>query len=271
VAIAIVVLSIVPSGGAPEAKSTSAGHYAMVAGYRMYYEEYGRGAPVVLLHGGLNTIAGSFARQIPVLARRYRVIAVEQVGHGHTPDVQMPFTYPQMADDTAEFLRQLKIAPADVVGWSDGGIIALVLARRHPELVRRLVVSGVNVNLEGQRPEDVRALREGSDAPAPPTTGAAGDANDAQRPTVAEKVRQLWLTPMVLDQSDLARIVAPVLVVAGDHDVIRLEHTVEIFEALPHAELCILPGTGHDTFQSAARTLNPLILRFLEEPAVSDR
>jgi pimeloyl-ACP methyl ester carboxylesterase len=79
------------------------------------------------------------------------------------------------------------------------------------------------------------------------------------------------LTPLVLDHSDLARITAPVLVVAGDHDVIRLEHTLEIFESLPHAELCILPGTGHDTFQSAARTLNPLILRFLEEPAVPDR
>jgi pimeloyl-ACP methyl ester carboxylesterase len=232
------------------ARTTTApvGHYATVAGYGMYYEEYGRGRPVVLLHGGLNTIAGSFARQIPVLARAHHVIAVEQVGHGHTADARETFTYAQMADDTAALLRQLNVAPADLVGWSDGGIIALVIARRYPDLVRRLVVSGVSVDVEGQRPEDVQALRDES--------SAAGT-------TVADKVRQLWLTPVVLAREDLARIEAPVLVVSGDRDIIRLEHTVEIYESLPNAELCILPGTGHDTFQSAADSLNPLILRFL--------
>jgi pimeloyl-ACP methyl ester carboxylesterase len=179
VAIVTVGLSIVLSHDAPEASKGRAGHYAKVAGYRMYYEEYGRGVPVVLLHGGLNTIAGSFARQIPMLMRRYHVIAVEQVGHGHTPDAETSFTYPQMADDTATLLRRLNVGPADVVGWSDGGIIALVLARRHPELVRRLVVSGVNVNLEGQRPEDVQSTRPAtnrtrSDRQSPKRCGGSG-------------------------------------------------------------------------------------------------
>lgn len=262
---AIVVAVVAAYGLAPDAsaaKRAATGHYAHVGGYGMYYEQYGRGRPLVLLHGGLNTIAGSFARQIPVFARTRRVIAIEQVGHGHTPDARATFAYGQMAEDTAELLRRLHVAPADLVGWSDGGIIALVIARRHPELVRRLVVSGVNVNVEGERPEDVEALRALDDEV---ETEAADRSPDepAPVPSVESKVRRLWLTPIVLDKADLAQINAPVLVVAGDHDVIRLEHTIDIYESLPNAELCILPGTGHDTFQAAADALNPLILRFL--------
>lgn len=225
----------------------SPGHYAKISGYRMYYEEYGHGRPVVLLHGGLSTIADSFAEQIPVLAARHHVIAIEQVGHGHTPDALSTFTYDQMAADTDKLLHLLGVRRVDFVGWSDGGIIALVIARRDPQLVRRLVVSGVNVDAEGQRPEDLEELRE--DRPDDPVAG---------------KVRQLWLTPVVLGRSDLKRIEAPVLLVSGDHDAIRLEHTIDIFEALPNAELCILPGTGHDTFQTAAAELDPIILKFLD-------
>ena len=228
-------------------REAPAGHYATVSGYRMYYEDYGRGRPLVLLHGGLNTIAGSFARQIPLLARHHRVIAIEQVGHGHTADARDTFTYDQMAADTDQLLHQLDVGPADFVGWSDGGIIALVIARRDPGAVRRLVVSGVNVDIDGERPEDVQALRD-----------------DRDTDPVAYKVRQLWLTPVVLERSDLERIAAPVLLVSGDHDAIRLEHTLEIFQSLPNAQLCILPGTGHDTFQSAANELNPMMLRFLD-------
>ncbi len=248
-----VIAGACPDAGAaahPAAHATpGTGHYAEVAGYRLYYEEYGHGRPLVLLHGGLSTIKDSFARQIPAFARERKVVAIEQVGHGHTPDARPTFTYDQMADDTADLLRQLELGAADFVGWSDGGVIALVIARRHPELVRRLVVSGTNVTVEGQRPENIQALRDATEG---------SDATD-----VVSKVQRLWLTPVVLDKDDLAQITAPVLLVSGDRDAIRLEHTVEIFEALPHAQLCILPGTGHDTFQAAAPTLNPLILRFL--------
>ncbi len=249
------------------ATGAGAGHYAAVAGYDMYYEEYGHGRPLVLLHGGLNTIGGSFARQIPEFAKTHRVIAVEQAGHGHTPDARETLTYTQMADDTADLLRQLNAVPADVVGWSDGGIIALVIARRHPDLVRRLVISGASINVEGQRPEEVQALRDhdpddlGAETARSSERGVRSAA--AAAPSITDKVMRLWLTPVVLEKSDLARIEAPVLVVAGDRDVIRVEHTLEIFASLPHAQLCILPGTGHDTFQTAAILLNPLILRFL--------
>ena len=135
------------------------GGYASVNGVKLYYEERGMGAPVVLLHGGINTLETTFATLMPELARKYRVVAIEQVGHGHSPDTELPRTYAEMADDTAALLGHLSIARADLIGWSDGGIIAFLVAIRHPERVRRVVASGANMRLEGLSPGFVRWAR----------------------------------------------------------------------------------------------------------------
>jgi pimeloyl-ACP methyl ester carboxylesterase len=257
---------------APASQSAVPGHYAVVNGYRMYYEEYGKGRPLLLLHGGLNTIHSSFEKQIPEFARSYHIIAPEQLGHGHTPDVSRSFTYRQMADDTADLLRQLKIEGADVVGWSDGGILALLLARHHPALVRRLVVSGTNVRVEGMA--STKRLRE---MPGPELAKTLPDAwREAYErlspdgpdhwPVVVTKAQAMWLTPVTLEHADLAAIRAATLVVSGDRDAITLEHTVEIFRSLPGAQLCILPNTGHPTFQTADKWLNPMMLAFFDAP-----
>src|SRR6185369_12743635 len=126
-----------------------AGHWATVNNHRLYYETMGTGRPLVLLHGGGNTIHGSFDKQIAEFSKTHTIIAPEQIGHGHTPDIDGPLTYAAMAEDTAALLEQLKVRDADVVGWSDGGNIALILAVRHPDLVRRVVVSGANISPEG--------------------------------------------------------------------------------------------------------------------------
>src|SRR6476646_7052153 len=110
------------------------GHWATVNGHRMYYERFGSGRPLVMLHGGGNTIHGSFAKQLDEFAKTHEIIAPEQAGQGHTPDIDGPITYGGMADDTAALLQQLNVRDADVVGWSDGGNVALILAVRHPEL-----------------------------------------------------------------------------------------------------------------------------------------
>jgi pimeloyl-ACP methyl ester carboxylesterase len=122
----------------------SIGNYVMVNGHSMYYEQYGVGRPIVLLHGGLHTIHLTFEQQIAAFAEQHQVIAIEQVGHGHSADRQGPFSYADMAEDTAALLRQLNITSADFVGWSDGGILSLMLVRRYPALVRRLAISGAN-------------------------------------------------------------------------------------------------------------------------------
>jgi pimeloyl-ACP methyl ester carboxylesterase len=157
-----------------------------------------------------------------------------------------------MMEDTAELLEKLKLKHVDVVGFSDGGILALMLAIRHPELVRRLVISGVNVAPEGLNPEDLEQLRA---------------TQISQPKTIDEKLAQLWLTSPTeaeLSLALLAKITQPVLVISGDRDAITLEHTVKIFHALPDAELCVLPGTDHATFTNRSEWLNPIISNFLD-------
>jgi pimeloyl-ACP methyl ester carboxylesterase len=242
---------------------------------RMYYEVYGRGRPLVLLHGGASTIQASFGRQLAEFSREHMVVAPEQRGHGHTGDVPGPYRYADMAGDTAELLDRLGIRDADVMGWSDGGIVALMLAVRRPELVRRLVVSGANA-VPGARAltPDTRTMLQGYRAQDDTTrqrewVRLSGDSAGGW--TVAiEKLKTLWLlhpTPDELTLGDLARIRAPTLVVAGDHDAVRLDHTLEIYRAIPGAALYILPNTEHATFRDRAAWINPVVREFLDAPA----
>jgi pimeloyl-ACP methyl ester carboxylesterase len=225
---------------------------ASIHGHKIYYAVRGSGTTLVFLHGGGDSGEHSFARQIDVFSEYHHIVAPDQVGQGRTPDVPGPLSYTAMMEDTAELLRKLKLRHVDVVGFSDGGILALMLAVRHPELVRRLVISGVNISPDGLRPEDLEDLR----------------ANQIPKPTtIDEKLKQLWLTSPTeteLNLGLLSTITQPVLVISGDRDAITLEHTLKIFHALPDAELCVLPGTDHLTFSGRSEWLNPIMSAFLD-------
>jgi len=227
-------------------------HWAEIHGHRIYYTLRGKGPTLVLLHGGGDSGEHSFVHQLDVLSERHHLVAPDQVGQGRTPDVPGPLTYTAMMEDTAALLKLLKLEHVDVVGFSDGGILALMLAVRHPELVRRLVVSGVNIAPEGLNADGLEELR----------------ATQIPKPkTIDEKLAHLWLTSPTkteLSLALLAKITQPVLVISGDRDAIRLEHTLEIFHALPQAELCVLPGTDHATFSGRSDWLNPIISSFLD-------
>jgi pimeloyl-ACP methyl ester carboxylesterase len=227
-------------------------HWAEIHGHRIYYTLRGNGPTLVLLHGGGDSGEHSFVHQLDVFSERHHLVAPDQVGQGRTPDVPGPLTYTAMMEDTAALLKMLKLEHVDVVGFSDGGILALMLAVRHPELVRRLVISGVNIAPEGLNADGLEELR----------------ATQIPKPkTIDEKLAHLWLTSPTeteLSLELLAKIAQPVLVISGDRDAIRLEHTLEIFHALPKAELCVLPGTDHATFSGRADWLNPIISSFLD-------
>lgn len=229
-------------------------HWAGIHGHRIYYAVRGSGPTLVLLHGGGDSGEHSFERQIAMFSLHYRIVAPDQVGQGHTPDVPGPLSYSGMMQDTVALLQLLKLRNVDLMGFSDGGILALMLAVRHPELVRRLVISGVNIAPEGLTDEQRAGLR----------------AVLRPRPrTVDQKLTQLWLnspTPDELNLALLATIHKPVLVISGDRDAITLEHTLTIYHALPQAELCILPGTDHGTFSGRPEWLNPIISAFLDRP-----
>jgi pimeloyl-ACP methyl ester carboxylesterase len=225
---------------------------ANIHGHKMYYAVRGSGPTLVFLHGGGDSGEHSFVRQLDVFSEHHHIVAPDQVGQGRTPGVPGPLSYTAMMEDTAELLKRLKLRQVDVVGFSDGGILALMLAVRHPEMVRRLVISGVNISPEGLRPEDLEELRA-SQIPKPTT--------------IDEKLAHLWLTSpteVELNLGLLSKITQPVLVISGDRDAITLEHTLKIFHALPDAELCVLPGTDHATFSGRSEWLNPIISAFLD-------
>jgi len=229
-------------------------HFIRVHGHLMYYAVQGYGPTLVLLHGGGDSGLHTFEQQFSTFSLHHRIVAPDQVGQGHTPAVPGPLSYTHMMEDTVAVFQQLNLRNVDVVGFSDGGILALMLAVRHPELVRRLVISGVNIAPEGLTDEEREGLR----------------AADSPRPTTMdEKLTKLWLsspTTSELTLALLATIHKPVLVISGDRDAITLEHTLQIFHALPLAELCVLPGTDHGTFSGRPAWINPIISAFLDRP-----
>jgi pimeloyl-ACP methyl ester carboxylesterase len=229
-------------------------HVTVVNGHRMFYAVQGSGPTLVLLHGGGDSGEHSFERQLDFFSEHHRLVAPDQVGQGRTPDVPGPLSYTAMMEDTVALLHKLKLAHVDMVGFSDGGILGLMLAIRHPELVHKLIISGVNIAPEGLNPQDLEDLR----------------ANQIPKPaTIDEKLARLWLTSPTNEQLNLgllAKIEQPVLVISGDRDAITLEHTLKIFHALPNAELCVLPGTDHTTFTRRSEWLNPMIGAFLDRP-----
>jgi pimeloyl-ACP methyl ester carboxylesterase len=244
--------------------------YATVNGVRIYYEVHGTGRPVILLHGGMNSIQTSFARQIPAFSRTHRVIGIDQMAHGRTADVPgRALSYEQMAEDTAALLTRLGVRNADLVGWSDGGQIAIRLAFTHPELIRRVVASGVGF---GPSPGFQRNIaddkwwekfsNDGSPEGRAEYNRVSPDGPEHWK-VYMEKIRPTWGAPgWGFTESDLAKIAVPVLIVSGDRE--RVEEGVRVFRAIPHASLFVLPGTGHTTFQDRPELLNSVVLDFLD-------
>lgn len=279
VAVAAILGVCLATPAVASAKTEQSG-YAPVNGLEMYYEIHGSGRPLVLLHGALMTIE-NFGELVPSLARTRQVIAVEQQAHGRTADVDRPLDYAQMADDTAALLRQLDVEQADVVGYSMGGGIALQVAVRHPDLVRKLVVAAASYSADGLFPEvreNIRNLKAEDFAGSPWLEAYDRVApNPDDWPALIAKVRQLVGEFEGWPPEAIRSIEAPAMVVVGDSDVVRPEHAVELFRllgggvpgdlgGLPRAQLAVLPGTTHVTLLDRTDWLTPMITEFLDAP-----
>lgn len=249
--------------------------YAPINGLRLYYEIHGTAqlgkAPLVLLHGGGDSIRTSFGAILPVLAKARQVIAFEQQGYGRTADIaDRPFTFEQSADDTAALLDHLKIPQADLFGFSNGGTIALQVALRHPAKVRRLVLAAALFsragapagfwdfmqraqleNMPQELQEEYRAL-----APKPENLRLFHD-------KAAERMR--GFTDIAVEK--IRAITSPALVVVGDRDVVTPEHAVELSRLIPGSQLAVLPGTDHMGITRRVDWLAPMIGAFLETTA----
>jgi pimeloyl-ACP methyl ester carboxylesterase len=246
--------------------------YAPVNGLNIYFEVHGVAnparPPLVLLHGGGDTINTSFSQLLPELARSRQVIAFEQQGYGHTADIaDRPFSFQQSADDTAGLLGFLRIDSADLLGFSNGGTIALQVAIRHPKFVRKLVLASALSKREGAYPWLWEAMAQAKLENMPKELQEAY-LKVAPHPEnlqmfhdkAAQRMRDFEDIPA----DAISAIRAPALVVVGDADVIRPEHAVEMFRALPQAQLAVLPGTDHMGVTSCIEWLVPAINSFLD-------
>jgi pimeloyl-ACP methyl ester carboxylesterase len=247
------------------------GEYVELPGVKTWYEVEGEGDPVLLLHGGFCTNE-TWGPQRADFAAHHRIFLPERRAHGHTPDVEGRLSYHDMAEDTIDFLTSVVRYPAHLVGWSDGGIVALLVAIARPELVRKIVVTGANFK---PAPEIGMAEMLGelhADAPEMAifrTMYEAASPDGAEHwPVVVGKMAELFRTEPDISIEDLGRISAPTLVLVGDDDVVALEHTIELYRAIPNSELAVVPGTSHGHFMEKPSLVNRIVLDFLDNDPV---
>jgi pimeloyl-ACP methyl ester carboxylesterase len=220
------------------------GEYLDIGGHPTWVDQRGSGATILLLHGGMSNSDLLIDAIGAPLAERYRVVAFDRRGHGYTGDTAAPFHYGDMAAETIGVLETVVGGQAHLVGWSDGGIIGLLVALHRPQLVDRVVVIGANFHHDGvgglDLPEDdpfTRAIVEAYAERSPDGGEHFGE--------VFEKFEAMVTTEPTLTTDDLGRITAPTLVMAGDDDAVLLPHTCAMYEALPAGQLSIVPGTSH--------------------------
>ncbi|MFF7329601.1 alpha/beta fold hydrolase [Streptomyces sp. NPDC008150] len=247
------------------------GEYVELPGVRTWYDTDGpddAAETLVLLHGGFCTNE-TWDGQRPDFAAKYRLFLPERRAHGRTPDVAGPLNYQDMANDTVDFLESVVRGPAHLVGWSDGGIVALLVAMARPDLVRKVVAIGVNY-----RPlPDVEAKPDDADESASSDDSeldflqeiyeAVSPDGPEHWPVVVDKVLHMFGTQPDIAREDLGRITAPTLVMASDDDLMSLEHTIDLYRALPDSELAIVPGTSHTLPLEKPAVVNRTILDFL--------
>ncbi|RSK39483.1 alpha/beta fold hydrolase [Hymenobacter perfusus] len=235
----------------------AAGHSLQARGGKLYYEQYGQGPPLLLLHGNGQSIA-DFQLQIPELARQFTVIALDTRGQGRSQDfTTQDYSYELFADDVRQLLDTLRLRQVNILGWSDGGNTALSLALHHPEYVGRMAIMGANLFPTPEAIEPAvlaRFQRQLRQAQARSSTS-----------TETRLLRLLVQEPhFTLPQ--ISTIQAPVLVLAGQHDVIREAHTRAMARALPHSRLRLLQDATHYAPQEVPEVFNKTVLEFLRQP-----
>ncbi|HEU5164878.1 MAG TPA: alpha/beta hydrolase [Chitinophagaceae bacterium] len=253
--------------------------YAPANGLKMYYEVYGTGKPIVLLHGAFNTINTAFAQLIPGLAKTREVIAVELQGHGRTADIDRAFSFESMADDVASVLKFLKTDSADIFGYSMGGGVAQQIAIRHPELVRRLILTSSVYKYEGWTPE-TRAILPMLTAEMFESTPIKQEYDKlAPDPThwkeFINKMKKFVTTSYDFGADKIKAIKSPTLIIIGDGDGVLPEHAVEMyrlrggnymvdFGPIHAAQLAILPGSSHISVMMQTDWLLSMVVPFLD-------
>lgn len=223
--------------------------YSDVNGIKMYYEIYGQGKPLVLVHGGGSTIQ-DFQRIIPLLAKSYSVVAVELQNHGRSGFRNVPQTFEQDADDVAVLLNNLGITNANFFGFSNGGTTTLQIGIRHPKIVNKLVLGAAAYKKTGLIPGLLDGLKDATLDVLPQELKTAFlkvNPDSAKLQIMFEKDRDRMIAFKDLSNEQIKSITAPTLIINGDADVVLTEHAVEMYRLIPNSQLAIIPG-GHGKY-----------------------
>jgi pimeloyl-ACP methyl ester carboxylesterase len=241
-------------------KNKNTGKYYNIRGFKMYAETYGTGKPLLIIHGNGGSI-NNFLYQIPYFSKKYKVIIADSRAQGNSKDEADSLSYEMMADDYAALLDQMKIDSAYVIGWSDGGINGLLLAIRHPEKVKKLAVTGANL-----WPDTTAVFNDVEQMVLPPYNMLKTKTDkNAQEKAGWKLLRLLVEEPHIL-LADLHKISVPTLVIGGDHDVIKPEHTMLIAQNIPNSYLWLLPNSGHSTPIIYKDEFNKQVDNFFSKP-----
>jgi len=244
----------------PYGNNPAAGKYYDIRGFKMYCEVYGTGKPLLMLHGNGGDIT-AFTKNIPYFSKKYMVIVPDSRAQGKSTDDRDSLSFEMMADDFAALLNAMHIDSSYVIGWSDGGINALLLAMRHPDKVIRLASTGANLwpDSTAINPRDWIGERDDYNASLKKTYTTPQEKND-------HKIFLLdWFQPNI-SLLALRKIKCPSLIIGGDHDVIALQHTVLIYQNIPHAYLWIVPNSPHSTLKEHADEFNKQVDDFFTRP-----
>ena len=240
-------------------RNEKAAHWANIRGIKMYYETYGQGEPLLIIHGNGGSI-NNFLYQIPFFEKNYKVIIADSRNHGKTIDKGDSLSYEMMADDYAALLDELKIDSANVIGWSDGGINGLLLAMRHPKKVKKLAITGANLS------PDTSAVH-----PFAYNWALNYNKNLAKQPlndTVKAMRKQAHLLSYEpnIAVAELKKVMCPTLVISGDQEVILAKHTLLIAQNIAKANLWIVPNSGHSVPITYKDEFNATVDRFFKTP-----
>ncbi len=241
---------------------------ASVNDIQMYYEVWNSSGsdPVLLLHGGLGSTL-NWGNQVPALIGKHKVIALDSRGHGRSTFSDQPFSYELMASDVLAMMDYLEIDKASIVGWSDGGIIGLVIAMEHPERINKLMTFGASYNLTGIKPT----------IESDPVVGMAMglmmenyqklSSTPENFENFMEQISVMWYSQPDFKPEQLAKITAPTLIADGQYDeFITTEHTTELAAQIPGAKLLIMPNVSHMAMWQNPEVFNAAMDEFLDSP-----
>lgn len=245
----------------PYGKNETVGKFVELNGAKIYYEEYGKGEPLLLIHGNNGSIE-AMGNQIDYFKTKYRVIIADNRGQGKSELKTDSLTYTQITKDWEGLVNHLKLDSISIVGWSDGGIVALQMGISGKTKIKKMVTMGANLRPDGVNSwaiNDVSKTRE-------MIVSKIKAKDTSENWDLGKQLAGLLLNQPNIPAKDLSKIKAKVLVMAGDKDIIRNEHSVEIFENIPKAQLCIMPGETHFAPASSPELFNAIVNKFLSEP-----